>query len=139
MPARTNRYRAMTLPTASSVLAVLSAHPSRETWASAVRESALDAYARRERSVRIADPTRIEGDSLTPYGDLKELLAREPQNDTERWTLGALRPSLPAWVLMGLVAATLAIFLPRDWWTGMLLSMAASILVLPELASAISK
>ncbi|MCB1607962.1 MAG: hypothetical protein KDI71_13410 [Xanthomonadales bacterium] len=44
-----------------------------------------------------------------------------------RWTLGALRPSLPAWVLMGLVAATLAIFLPRDWWTGMLLSMAASI------------
>ncbi len=80
----------MTLPTASSVLAVLSAHPSREAWATLVRESALDAYAKRERSVRASDSARLEGDSATPYGDLKELLSREPQNDTERWTLGAL-------------------------------------------------
>lgn len=81
----------MTLPTSSSVLAELSAHPSRDTWASAVRECALAAYVQGAPALRLTTPSpALQADSVTPYGDLLELLAREPDKDTERWALSSL-------------------------------------------------
>lgn len=80
------------LPTSSSILAALAAHPSRDAWAAAVRESALNAYATREPrlSPPAAAPSAGAEGWQTPYGDLTELLGRPPVTDTERWALSAL-------------------------------------------------